>query len=118
MTQPPVNSQPLMTFTSHIAGKNAKVSVYPDRIEWNRGGLSAGKVTAAALTLGASALVTGGVGNKSSEMLLMRSVSSVTSKKAMMNTIVQVVGAGGAIDFKCSHAEAERFKQLLLQLIR
>jgi hypothetical protein len=24
----------MMQFTSHVAGKNAKVAIYPDRLEW------------------------------------------------------------------------------------
>lgn len=31
-----VMSGPLMEFTSHIEGRNAKVAVYEDRIEWGR----------------------------------------------------------------------------------
>ena len=29
-------SEPLMEFTSHIEGRNAKVAIYDDRIEWGR----------------------------------------------------------------------------------
>ena len=32
-------SGPLMEFTSHIEGRNAKVAIYDDRIEWGRGRL-------------------------------------------------------------------------------
>jgi hypothetical protein len=31
-------SEPLMEFSSHIEGRNAKVAVYEDRIEWRKGG--------------------------------------------------------------------------------
>ena len=34
-----MNAAPLMQFTSHIEGKNAKVFIYSDRIEWSRTGL-------------------------------------------------------------------------------
>ncbi len=30
--------EPLMQFKSHIAGKNADVAIYPDRIVWSRKG--------------------------------------------------------------------------------
>jgi hypothetical protein len=30
---------PLMEFTSHIEGRNAKVAIYDDRIEWGGSGL-------------------------------------------------------------------------------
>jgi hypothetical protein len=36
-----MNEQPLMEFTSHVAGRNANVAIYPDRIEWARTGLGA-----------------------------------------------------------------------------
>ena len=105
-----------MEFTSHIQGKNAKVSIYPDRIEWQRGGLSMKKLTAATMTLGASALATG-VSNKSSEMIPIKAIGGVSSKKGMLNTVVSVASSSGTIDFRCSHAEADKVKALLQQLI-
>ena len=108
--------EPLLSFTSHVAGKNARVQVFPDRIEWSRAGLSGGKVTAAVFTLGASALATG-VRNRDTEMIPVRSVSSVTSKKGMVNTTVSVITAGNTIDFKIGHSEADRLKSTLQQLI-
>ena len=109
-------SGPLLSFTSHVAGKNARVELYPDRIEWARAGLSGGKVTAAVFTLGASALATG-VRNKETEMVPVRSVSSVTSKKGVANTTVSVIVPGNTIDFRVSHKEAAQFKETLQRLM-
>ena len=106
----------LMEFTSHIQGKNAKVAIYPDRIEWERGGLSMKKLTAGAATGGISLLKTG-VSNKSSEMIPIKAIGGVSSKKGMMNTVVSVASSSGTIDFRCSHAEADKGKALLQQLI-
>lgn len=48
-----MNYAPLMQFTSHIDGKNAKVEIYRDRIEWSRKGLKPpGGVTGVVLSGG------------------------------------------------------------------
>lgn len=110
-------SEALMSFTSHINGKNAKVSLFGDRIEWSRGGLSAGKLTAAALTLGASALATGGVSNKETNIILLKQVQGVSTKKGLMNTAVTVSAGASSLAFNCSHSEAESFKRQVLALL-
>ena len=106
----------LMSFTSHIDGKNAKVELHGDRIEWTRGGLSAGKMTAAALTLGASALATG-ISNKTTNTLMLRQVQGVTTKKGMLNTVVTVSAGAASVSFNCSHSEAAEFKRQVLALL-
>lgn len=51
---------PLLEITSHIDGKNAKVRVYPDHIEWERGKqVSGAKIAVGMMTLGTSLLATG-----------------------------------------------------------
>lgn len=109
-------SAALLEFTSHINGKNAKVQVFPDRLEWTRAGLSSGKLAAGVLTMGLSTLATG-VRNKDTEMIPVRAITSVTSKKGLANTTVSVITAGNTIDFKISHSEADRLKSTLLQLM-
>jgi hypothetical protein len=109
-------SSALLEFTSHINGKNAKVQVFPDRLEWTKAGLSGGKLLAGGLTMGLSMLATG-VRNKDTEMIPVRAITSVTSKKHMANTTVSVITAGNTIDFKISHSEADRLKSTLLQLM-
>jgi hypothetical protein len=113
-------SAPLHVFTSHIAGKNAKVTIYPDRIEWDQPrSLSGGKLLAASLTLGTSALATGFKSGKAgSEMIPIRSISSVATKRdGMLNTIVQVITTGNSIDFRVSHAEAKQIREILNTLM-
>jgi phage-related minor tail protein len=71
---------------------------------------------AGAATLGLSMLATG-VRNKDTEMIPIRAITSVTSKKGMANTTVSVITAGNTIDFKISHSEATKLKATLLQLM-
>lgn len=106
----------LLEFTSHINGKNAKVQVFPDRLEWTRAGLSGGKLAAGLMTGGLSMLATG-ISNKDTEMIPVRAITSVTSKKGLANTTVSVITAGNTIDFRISHGEADRVKSTLLQLM-
>ena len=113
-------SAPLHVFTSHIQGKNAKVSVYPDRIEWERPrGVSGGKLTAGLLTGGLSLLATGVKDGKAgTEMIPVRSISSVsTQRDGVLNSKVAVVASGSAIEFRVSHAEAKQISETLKQLI-
>ena len=110
-------SAALLEFTSHVSGKNARVAVYPDRVELRRGGLSVGKLTGAVMTFGASALVTGGVSKRDEEMIPVRSITSVTSKKGLTTTVVSVITGGNSIDFRVSHGEAKQLKDTLLRLM-
>jgi hypothetical protein len=112
--------QPLYEFTSHISGKNAKVQIFPDRIEWNLArGVSGGKITAGLMTGGLSLLATGVKNGKAgSEMIPVKSISSVTTKRdGMLNTLVQVVTSGNTIDFRVSHGEAAHIRGVLNDLI-
>jgi hypothetical protein len=110
------NEQPIHSFTSHVAGKNARVSIFPDRVEWVRGGVSAGKVTAGLLTGGLSMLATG-VRNKDTDMIPVKAITSVSTKKELMNTTVNVVAAGSVIGFRVSHSEAAKVKSTLQHLM-
>ncbi|MDF2578478.1 MAG: hypothetical protein K0S49_57 [Microbacterium sp.] len=112
--------EPLYQFTSHTEGKNATVRIYPDRIEWDRArGVSGAKVTAGIMTAGLSMLATGVKNGKAgSEMIPVRSISSVTtSRDGMMNSKVSVITSGNTVDFRVSHKEAETVKATLIQLI-
>ncbi|ERI35233.1 hypothetical protein M707_22870 [Arthrobacter sp. AK-YN10] len=115
-----MESTPIFTFTSHIDGKNAKVSVYRDRIEWLRPrGVSGGKLTAGVFTAGLSLLATGVKDGKSgTEMIPVKSMSSVTtSRDGMLNSKVSVITSGNTVDFRVSHSEAAKVKEVLTQLI-
>ena len=109
-------SQPLHEFTSHIAGKNATVRVFPDRIEWETVGKA--RIGMAVATLGASTLSSNlrrkGAG---SEMMPIRAVTSVTTKKGLRNTALTIISAGNTIEANISHAEAEQVKATILRLM-
>lgn len=115
-----MNEEPLMKFDSHIAGKNAIVRVYYDRIEWGKTGwMSTGaKAALGAATMGMSLLATGVRGKGEGETLFIRSITSVTDKKSgLTKNVVSVIASGNTIDFRCSQSEAVEFKRLLNQLV-
>lgn len=115
-----VEFQPLMEFTSHIAGKNARVRLWPDRVEWERASHlgTAGKAALGAFTLGASLVATGLRGKQDTEMILIRSITGVTTKKSgLTQNAVTVSTAAGIVEFRCSNAEATEFKRQLLALL-
>lgn len=84
---------PIMAFASHIAGKNAQVRIFPDRVEWTKAGM---------------------MGQKGAEMVPMRSISSVSLRKdGMINTVVQVATSGGLIEMRVGHALAQQVRACL-----
>lgn len=108
----------LYEITSHIDGKNAKVRVYPDRVEWERGkSVSGGKIAAGIMTAGVSLLATGVNSRRGAgvEVIPMRAITSVTQRRdSFTNDVVSVITAGNTIDMRCSRAEAERLRSLIL----
>lgn len=103
----------LMTFTSHISGKNATVSIYDDRIEWEQ----KGRVTATRVLTGA-ALVMGARKGGGTEMIPIRHITSVTTRKdGLTNWAVRVVTSGNTIDMRVSKSEAEQVKGTLTRLM-
>lgn len=104
---------PIYEFTSHTSGKNAKVSIFPDRIEWKKEGSKIGRATAASLTIGLSLL---GGKKEESEMIPMRAVSHVATKRdGLMNSKVVVTTGGGNIEFRVSHSEASKVKAEIMK---
>ncbi|MBO0909616.1 hypothetical protein [Arthrobacter sunyaminii] len=113
-------SIPILEFASHTKGRNAQVRIFHDRIEWElKRSLSAGKLTAGLLTGGVSLLGTGVKhGNAFTEMIPLKRVSSVTTRRdGMMYTIVSVITTGNSIDFRVSHSEAKHVTDTLNRLI-
>lgn len=103
-----------MELTSHIAGRNAKVRLYSDRVEWTREGRMSGGAKAAlgVATAGLSLAATGVTRKRESEMIPLRSVAHVGTKKdGMRNTKVVLTTAGGDVELRCAHADAKRFAE-------
>ena len=93
-----MDGTPLMQFTSHIAGKNAMVAIYPDRIEWVR------------LSWVSPA------GRKDTNMIPIRQIQGVTTHKAGLSyTTVRVATAGDVTEFRVTKRQAEQVKSTLLQ---
>lgn len=118
-----VEEQPIFAFKSYIAGKNADVAVYADRIEWIiQNKVSKGKVALGVMTYGISLAKTGVRSSVAagSEMIPIRSITSVTTvKDGMSFTKVRVIASGNAIDFRVPHADApviaDTIKRLILE---
>lgn len=103
----------LMTFTSHIAGKNATVAIYPDRIEWEQ----QGKISAAKVLTGA-ALLAGARKGSSTEMIPIKHITSVTTRKdGLVNYAVSIITAGNTVDMRVSKSEAEQIKSTVTRLM-
>jgi Short C-terminal domain len=111
-----VDDAPLMQFTSHTDGKNAKVEIYRDRIEWSRKGLKApGGVTGVVLTGGLSLALPG---RRDTNMIPIRQIQGVTTHRAGFSfTTVRVATAGDVTEFRVSKREAEQVKATLVQLM-
>jgi hypothetical protein len=111
---------PVMKFKSHVAGKNADVAVYFDRIEWTKEGRmgTASKLALGAATLGTSMIATGVSGKKGTEVIPIKSISSVVTKKdGLRFTAVQVITVGNTIDFRVGHGEADGIRACLIDLM-
>jgi hypothetical protein len=103
----------LHEFTSHIAGKNAKVRIYDNRIEWEKP--RSRSITATLATGGLNYLGKRGI---DTEMIPVKSITSVATKKdGLVNTLVQVITSGNTIDFRVSHAEALKVRDVLNRLV-
>lgn len=111
--------EPLMTFKSHTDGKNADVAIYSDRIEWAKeGGVSLTRVTTGLLTSGVSLLKTGVRKGGGSEMIPVRSMSSVTMEKdGLRFHKVVVISSGNTVEFRTGKDEAVAAKALLTDLM-
>jgi len=112
-----MDEAPVLQFTSHIDGKNAKVFIYPDRIEWSRSGLKVpGGAKGALLTGGLTLLATHN--RKDTNVIPIRQIQGVSTHKAGLSyTNVHVTTAGDAVAFRVTKREAEQVKSTLLNLM-
>lgn len=107
----------LMTFSSHIDGRNARVTLYPDRIEWQKPGRSwVGPIIVACLTAAISLIFYRGT-RGSTDMMLLKAVQGVTTTPSGMQTLVAVSGSGQSLAFRCSKPEADAFKARVLSIV-
>lgn len=92
-------SDALMTFASHVVGRNATVEIHSDRIEWK---------------VPTSRFVKRGPG---SEMIPIRSISSVTTAKDGHRHVVNVITSGNTIEFRIDKGLVDPVKSLLTDLM-
>lgn len=110
-------SAPLVEFTSHIEGRNAKVAIYEDRLEWGRSSWHApGGATAAVLTGGFSLALSGK--RRDSNMIPIRQIRGVTTHRAGLRyTVVKVATGADAMEFHVPRAQAEEVKTVITRLM-
>lgn len=93
-------AEPLLTVESRDEGRNARVHVWPDRIERVRA-RSFGSLSRSP---------------QDTEVTPMHAVSSVQTERKGFRTIVRVHATGNSIDFRVPHDDAVRFKELVTRL--
>jgi putative oligomerization/nucleic acid binding protein len=92
---------PIMRVTSHDEGRNAVVTLWPDRIE---------RVKArAALSLSNA--------RQDTEVIPIKAISSVQAKKSGFRTNVTVYASGNTVEFRIAHQEALQFKDAIMRLV-
>ena len=109
----------LLEFTSHVDGKNAKVQIFPDRVEWAKPGkVSLTRLAGAQLTLGASLAATGIRTGGSAEMIAVKNITSVQSAKdGLRFHKVVITASGNTIEFRVDKIVADAARVLISQLI-
>ena len=108
---------PLMQFKSKIAGKNADVALYPDRLEWSRTGHPAWLVILLAICTACISLIWVRPGRQRTEMMPIKAISSVTSKEEMLVTTVQVITSGNVVEVRADKSVAREFQARLTALV-
>ncbi|MFF0467584.1 hypothetical protein ACFYPX_09195 [Micromonospora zamorensis] len=116
--------QPLTAFESHVAGRNAQVTIWPDRIEWSKPGRTMVAnvllVILAVYTIGLTLLASAcrpRFKQQGRQMLAMRAVQSVASRRDGLHTTVAVVAGATTIDFRVPHGRAESIEALIRDLV-
>ncbi|WFE47621.1 hypothetical protein [Verrucosispora sp. WMMD1129] len=116
--------EPLARFESRVAGRNARVAVWPDRIEWSQPGRT--KVANVLLviltvyTIGISLLFRAcrpRFKEQGRQMLAMRAVQSVAAQRDGLHTAVAVVAGASTISFRVPHDAAPQIEALIRDLV-
>ncbi len=108
----------LLEFVSHIDGKNARVQVFPDRVEWTRKGMSGStKAILGVATAGLSLAATGVRGRGETEMIPIKSLTSVTTSRDKFQWKVTLIASGNTIEMRVSKDEAAQLKDTLTRLM-
>ena len=89
-------TEPILEFTSHIDGRNADVTIYPDRIEWRKRSL---------------------IGRGDTNMIHMRQIQGVTSKGGLLHTTVQIRAGLDTIGLRVGKDQAATVRATLTELI-
>jgi hypothetical protein len=113
-------NEPIYVVMTKGEGKNARITLWPDRLEWEKGrGISGGKVFAGLMTLGMSLALTGIRGREDAyEALPLSAVAAVSLRNGEKGKIVSVSTAGGDIDFCVSRQNAADFRQAILNQLQ
>lgn len=91
----PQSFTPLAEFKAMVEGKNATVKIWPDRIEYSKPRSAISR-------------------RSDDEMIPMRNVSAVTSKKAGIGrTLVSVITSGHTIEFRVLNDQATAMKSII-----
>lgn len=105
-----MDDHPLLQFRSHVEGKNAEVTLWPDRIEWARQGTRRGLSGKALIgTAGLSALASFSRNGGDTNVVPIRAIQGVTTHRGGLGyTTVEVMTSGDRVSFRVSKDEAVR----------
>ncbi len=110
-----------MHLKSHINGRNATVTIYPDRVEWRRKSImtTGAKAALGVATAGMSLLATGVRGTDEGEIIPIDQISHVSRKKGMgLNTVIVLTTSAGDLAMRVSHADADHVIELVSAIKR
>ena len=116
--------EPITTFESRVSGRNARVAVYPDRIEWSK----PGRTTVANVLLVILAIYTVCISllfraarprfkEQGRQVLAVKAVQSVASRRDGMFTALAVIAGASTIEFRVRPAEAPGIEALVRDLM-
>lgn len=111
-----MTDQPVLQFKSHIEGKNADVTIWPDRIAWSElGKITMTRLAGAAITKGKVGMRKGSDTN----IVPIRAIQGVTTHKGGIGyTTVEVMTSADRVSFRVSKGDAEQVKDTILRLMR